>query len=211
MAGTLADMLTEIQADTERTKAAEVTAMRSKINAAITHYQKTRFWFNESRSVTFNTVASQAEYTFATIGTEFYKIDGVFVTVSAQDIREMERVDYVDLERLYGSPVTNVPTDYAYINRALRFASLPDAIYSTRITGHIKIGVPVADDTTDNEWFTEAYELIMCHAKALLYAHRWEDPNNASVMQSAAAVAYRQLRNATADKTRTGYLEVTEF
>lgn len=207
---TLAAMLTEIQADTERTSAADVTAMRSKINAAITQFQKKRFWFNESRDVSFSTVASQAEYAFETIGTEFYKIDGAYVTVSAQDVRELDRVSYVDLEEVYGS-ASGVPRGYAYINRALRLSRSPDAIYSVRLAGHIRIDPPAADDTADNEWFTEAYELIMCHAKALLYAHRWEDEVRAQTMAVAASTAYRALRGATADKTRTGYLELTEF
>lgn len=204
-------MIAEIQDDTMRPSAVETSAIRTKIAAAIDHYQKTRFWFNESRNVTFSTVASQADYPFTAIGTEFYKIDGAFVTVSAQDIREIERVDYIDLETVYVNPASNVPTRYSYINRALRISAQPASAYSIRLTGHIKIAVPATDATADNEWFTEAYELIMCRTKALLYAHRWEDAVNAQTMFVAEKEAYRQLRNATADKTRTGSLELTEF
>lgn len=203
-------MIAEILSDTER-GSSQTAAVRSKIAAAITQYQKTRFWFNESRDVTFNTVAAQAEYTFATIGTELYKIDGAYITASDQDIRELDRVSYVDLEAVFGNPTTNVPTSYAYVNRAIRLSTLPDAAYAVRLVGHIRIDPPATDDTADNEWFTEAYELIMCHAKALLYAHRWEDPVQAQTMRVAASTAYSLLRNATADKTRTGHLELTEF
>ncbi len=58
---------------------------------------------------------------------------------------------------------------------------------------------------------TEAYDLIMSRAKSELYAHRWEDPNNAALMRAAEMSALSRLQSATMDKVETGYLESTEF
>lgn len=213
MAGTLADMVLEIQNDTDRTSAANRTAMLSKISAAIRHYQPKRFWFNETRAATFNTAIGTDVYTFntatttGTIAYEFYKIDGLWVTFAAGDVREMDVEDYSDLEAAADSQTANnQPTAYGYINRALRFDYPPDAIYAVRIAGHLKLVAPASEGEIDNPWMTEAYDLIMSRAKAELYAHRWEDPANAQLMVQAEASALRALQDATVDKVRTGYI-----
>lgn len=206
-------MVAEIVADTGRSAATQQTAMISKINAAIRHYAPKRFWFNETRSATFNTVIGTDTYAFNTATTtgaiayEFFKIDGVWVTFAAGDVREMDVEDYALLEADSDSQTANnQPTAYGYINRALRFDYAPDAIYAVRIAGHLKIAAPATDGETDNPWMTEAYDLIMCRAKAELYAHKWEDPQNAALMVQAESSALRALQEATYDKERTGYV-----
>ena len=202
-------MIAEMADDMERS---DTTGYAAKINAAIRHYSPKRFWFNESRSVTFDTVASTDLYAFSTIGTEFYKIDGIYVTIAAGDVRELERVNYSYLERTASADTTTGEPDvYAYINRAIRLWRNPAGVYSTRILGHVKLAAPATDEEADNLWMTEAYDLIMCRAKAELYAHRYEDPNNAAVMQQAEASALKRLLGNTTDKVQAGYLEATEF
>jgi len=202
-------MVAEMADDMKRS---DSDAFINKINAAIRHYQPKRFWFNESRTVTFSMVADTDTYSFTTIGTEFYQIDGVFVTIATGDVREMVRANYAALEAMADSDTTSgEPSVYAYINRGLRFWSPPDDTYSARVTGHIKIAAPASGGESDNVWMTEAYDLIMSRAKAELYAHRYEDPANASVMQQAEASALRRLLSATGDKVATGYLTPTEF
>ena len=200
-------MITEIESDTERS---DTTAIGLKIDAAIRHYQSRRFWFNESRSVTFNTVASTSDYTFATIGTEFYKIDGAYLT-NGSEINELVRVDYQELEEGPSSPTTGLPTAYAYIAKTLRLYTTPDDIYAVRLTGHVKLAGPATDEEAENAWMVEAYDLIMARAKAELYAHRWEDPTNAALMRVAEADYLRDLLGMTHDKVAPGYLEATEF
>ncbi len=202
-------MIAEIESDTERS---DTTAIGKKIDAAIRHYQPRRLWFNESRTVTFNTVAGTDFYTFATIGTEFYRVDSAQVTISAGDVRFLDRRNYVDLEFTANNNTDQgEPEEYAYIAKGIRLWRNPDAIYSTRLTGHVKIAAPATNEEADNVWMTEAYDLIMSRAKAELYAHRWEDPANAAVMQQAERSALMRLQSAAMDKTETGYLESTEF
>jgi hypothetical protein len=206
---TKAIMIAEIESDTERS---DSTAIGLKIDAAIRQYQPRRFFFNESRSVTFNTVAGTDLYTFATIGTEFYRVDSVQVTIGTDDVRHLDRMNYLDLAAMADNNTDQgEPEAYAYINKAIRLWRNPDAVYSTRLTGHVKLAAPASTSEADNLWMTEAYDLIMSRAKAELYAHRWEDPNSAVLMQQAEMSALRRLQSATMDKTETGYLEATEF
>lgn len=205
---TQALMIAEIQSDTERTSATEATAIRLKIGSAIRTYEKRRFWFNESRDVTFATVAGTASYDFTTIGTEFYSLDGVFLT-NGDHVTELDRVDYTRLEG--ADTQQGVSSVYAYVNRALRIWQAPADAYTVRLTGHIKIDAPASDEEADNVWMTEAYDLIMAHTKAELYAHRWEDPNNAAIQQAIVREKLRDLTFATHDKVTPGNLELTEF
>lgn len=203
-------MIAEMADDMERSDPAAFT---SKIDAAIRQYQAKRFWFNETRSVTFSLTASTDTYSFATIGTEFYRVDGVFLTVAADDVRELDRWDYARMmeELADENTSTDVPCAFAYIDRALRFWRSPDDAYSVRLLGHAKLAAPSTDDEANNLWMVEAYDLIMCRAKAELYAHRYEDPMNAQVMRVAEKEALDRLLGATEDKTAPGYLQGTEF
>jgi hypothetical protein len=211
---TKAGMASQIQSDMGRTNAAAITAIGYAQDTAIRFYQKKRLWFNESRSITFSTVASTDTYTFntetttGTIGAQFYKIDGIWVTVSSTDVREIDIVDYTDLETDADQNTnTDVPEEAAYINRGLRFWPNPAAIYTIRIAGHLKLAAPATDGEADNPWMTEAYDLIMARTKRELYTHRWEDPQNATLMAQAEVEALNLLIGATSDKVRTGYIQ----
>jgi hypothetical protein len=209
---TRAIMIAEIESDTERS---DTTAITSKINAAIRHYQPRRLFFNESRSITFNTVASTDTYRFGAgleITTEFYRIDGAWITIAAEDVRELERRNYADLEGTADNNTdTGEPSDYAFINKAIRLWRNPGAIYSVRLMGHIKVAAPASDAEASNAWMVEGYDLIMSRAKAELYAHRWEDPGNAQLMRVAEMDALSRLQSASMDMVENGYLESTEF
>lgn len=206
---TLADMLAEMADDMERT---ETDAFRKKVVAAIRQYQPKRFFFNESRDTTFSTVATTDFYTWADIGAEFYKIDGVFVTDTGGNILPMAVDDYRSLETLIDTTASNnIPTVFAYIAGGLRLYPVPDQVYLVRVTGHEKIAAPAEDGEEDNPWMTEAYDLIMSRAKAELYAHRYEDPANAAIMRTAEEDAYLRLNAASGKKTGTGYFLPTQF
>lgn len=215
---TLATMIDEIQDDTLRTSSDDETAIRTKITAAIRHYQPKRFWFNESRAVTFSTVSGTDLYRFGAgleITTEFYRIDGVYVVEGGRQ-HGIRSVDYSDLETLIETtPQQGRPFQRAFINKALRFYPCPDAIYTVRATGHVKLAAPASDAEADNAWMTEAYDLIMSRAKAELYVHRWSDDTQANALLPLAVAAEKEafsaLKDATGAKIGTGQLVPTDF
>lgn len=211
---TRATMKSEIADDMERDVTADGARILSAISSAIKFYQPRRFYFNESRSVTFSTVAGTDTYNFGSgsdITTEFYRIDACVITEGANNHIVSPR-DYTEFETLIDAGATqNRPHNYAYINRALRFYPVPDAVYTVRLTGHIKAAEPAADDTASNVWFTEAYELIRCRAKSYLYAHVFPDQGMAAIMRVAEGDALAALNMATYDRAGTGQIVPTQF
>src|SRR3990172_2383955 len=103
---TQAALIAEILSDTER-GTGETAAIRNKIASAIRHYSPTRFWFNESRDATFNTVIDQSDYAFGTdITPEFYTIDGLFMT-EGSNVYDLRHADYRSLEILLDANTTS--------------------------------------------------------------------------------------------------------
>lgn len=204
-------MLDEIDDDTDR-QGTDDTAIGTAIDQAIRHYQPQRFWFNETRTATFNTVASTDAYTWATIGTEFYTIDRAVITIGSGDVRTLDPVSFTDQEEYADEDTTTgEPSEYAITPTGLRLWRSPDDAYAVRLLGHVKLAGPATAAEADNKWMTEAYDLIKCRAKAELYAHRWEDPNGASLMRAAELDALARLRAAHHGRAAQGFLTATEF
>lgn len=206
---TLAAMIADIEEDLERS---DTAAIRGKIAEAIRFYQPKFFWFNESRNVEFATVIHQSDYDFITsITTEFYTIDGAFLTEGG-NILDMRKTDYRALEILLDANSTSAqPIAFAYVARGLRLYPRPNAVYPARLTGHIKIAVPLADDAAGNEWMTEAFDLIKARAKALLYATRYRDTDGAAIERVVEADALSNLQSTTASKVGTGEIRPTRL
>jgi hypothetical protein len=206
-------MITEMQSDMGRTNAAATLAMQNKIGAAVRYYQNNRFWFNEGQSAVLSTVIGTNSYSYTTVGTEFYKVDSVMVTTANADPAELDFLDPVQLQALLNENPTDTgqPFNWSFYNQAFWFYPSPDNIYAIEILGHIKIAAPVDDTTDGNVWMGNAYDLIMCHAKAELYAHRWEDPANAAIMAKAESMWLTSMQDETADKMRSGFVQATDF
>lgn len=208
---TRAAMKAEILSDLRRPSSFG-TNVNTAITAAVVNYQPKRFYFNESRSITFPTVAGTDTYSFTTIGTEFYRVDGVFVLENNHYLT-IKQSDYLDLELLIDatSPTQGRPTRWAYINKAIRVYPVPDIAYTVRLDGHVKVAAPATDDEADNAWMVEAYELIKCRAKRYLGAHVLGDLNLVALMTAAENEALVPLRSATTDRVTTGQLIPTQF
>lgn len=208
-------MVGRIQDETRRTDSAFEAIIVEHINDAITHYQKTRFYFNESRSVTFSTVADQSVYTFSgaspDITTPFYRIDMAVLEESTTD-HILTRRDYEGLEWLIdGSTTSNRPYNYAYVNQSIVLYPPPDAEYTIRLTGHVKLDAPAAGGTTNNDWMTEAFDLIRSRALWSLNQRVIHDPGKAAVFRADEIEARSALMGATADKVALGCIEPTTF
>lgn len=205
---TLAAMIDEIEDDLERS---DTDAIRTKIQAAIRIIQSERFYFNESRDTTFNTAAGTQDYTASDVGEEFYDIDGIYLTYGSS-ILDVDPVDYRVIELLRGTTNTQgVPTKYAYIDGSLAFYPNPDAVYEVRVTGHLKKAAPAADDTADNVWMTDGYDLIKARAKVKLFAERYRDTEGAAIERAVEQDARDELNRKTNAKTGTGTMRSTKF
>lgn len=181
------------------------------INDAITHYQSTRFYFTETRTAGFSTVAGQYLYT-STDSTDIplmYEFDDVQITVAGNAL-SLNREDATVIEELINVGTSGDPFQWAWANQGILLYPIPAAVRSVRLIGGIKKAAPT-DDTAGNVWMTEGFELIRSHAKLLLAAHTIRDAALAQVMSDAAAGAKARLERETSSKRATGTLTATAF
>ena len=141
------------------------------ISTAIKAYQDVRFWFNETRSFTFATVADQDIYTSsddADIG-NIQKIDYLTVDVGSYSYTLVQRSpEWFD----GGSDTSsNIPGYFSFFDESIRLYPTPASAYTVRIACVEKVAAPSTDSESGNAWMVQAEALIRCRAKAELYKH----------------------------------------
>ena len=210
---TLTDLKATIADDLARPDLA--TQIAAAITEAITHYATTRFYFNETRTTTFDTVAAQSTYDVdddANIPL-WLEIDQMYVTDSGGSVFPLgQQSDIVDLQWLLGNgAASGRPHSWAYYDQSFVFYPIPDDVYTITPIGHIEIAEPASDSEASNKWMTEAYELIRCRAKAYLFAHVIHQAEEAGLAQQAEQQALDRLLSKTARKTGVGRIYSSEF
>ena len=195
--------------------------LSSQIDNAIEHAigerQDERFFFNETNSTSFDTVANQATYATSDDADIplFYEVDGLVLEDSDGNRFDLgEPIDPVRMQLLQASAAaaTGQPYEYAYFDESFVFDPVPDAVYTIYPVGHIEIAIPAADDA-GNPWMTQrgAFWLIHADAKAYLYAHVIKDTEQAAVMVDAAQGAVAKLRSRTSRKKASGTITPTSW
>jgi hypothetical protein len=182
------------------------------INDAIAHHASTRFYFTETRTATFTTVAGQSYYSAADDPDipNMYEIDDAQITI-AGNTYPLDRDDATVLEALINSGTARGdPLSYAWADQGYLLYPVPNAVRTIRLLGGIKKAAPT-DDTPGNVWMTEGFELIRCHAKLLLAVHVIRDPALAQLMSDAAQGAKARLERETSSKRATGQIMATAF
>ena len=107
--------------------------------------------------------------------------------------------------------------DKAWIDQELSFYTVPNAPRTIRLVGALKKAAPASDGETGNVWMTEAFELIRCHAKGLLYSHVIKSAESTALMLGQdgegglAGLARVRLERETSAKRSTGVLTATVF
>lgn len=208
---TLATLKAAIASDLKRTDLTGEIA--TAITSAINFYQVNRFYFNESRSSTFATVAAQSRYTEADDADipKFVRIDALFLE-DGSNTYEQYRADPVEMEFMLGSSASSGrPSTYAYFDQSFWLHPIPDDVYTVRPMGVIKKDAPATDDEADNVWMTDAYELIRCRAKFLLAVHTLIDLSLIDRMSRMEALELNRLRTETGAKVGRGRIMPTEF
>lgn len=182
------------------------TQIADAINTAIGAYQEQRFFFNESRDLTFTTVASQEFYSSsddADIGL-IKKIDYVKIYLDDQphvlEVEDPARMEWLS----QNGTQTGEPLYYCFYQRKFRLYPIPEDAYTVRIGGQIKLAAPASDDEADNPWMIEAERLIRSRAKYELALHVLRDTKLAEEMASAVQEAEAQLRRDTNAQTQQG-------
>lgn len=183
------------------------------ITDAIERYQSERMWFNESRDVTFSTVASQEYYTSSDheLIPNIYTIDYVVMTVGGS-VHSLTRSIPEQIEALSDNGAqTGEPSSYAYFQKKIRLYPVPDQVYTVRVAGHVKVAAPASDDEADNVWMTDAERLIRARAKYNIALDVMRDQGIAQSQAAAVNEAFEQLKGRTNRQVGTGIISATCF
>ncbi len=189
---TLADMKSRIADEIFREDL--TSAIAREITSGISFYQRTRFWFNETRTITFDTVADRAFYTAADHADipNLIEIDYIQISQSGWPYSLCEATpETVDVWS--GMPSNGVPTTFSYFEQQLRLYPTPNGVYPMQIAALRRYPAPASDDEADNHWMTDAEELIRSRAKRNIYLHSLMDQGMAAVMRSAEDEALASL------------------
>lgn len=208
---TLTIMKARIQDELARSDLTSQIALA--ITDAIERYQPERMWFNESRDVTFSTVASQEYYTSADNATipDIYAIDYVMMTVGGT-INELSRYTPPQIESLSDNGTqTGEPYAYAYFQKKIRLHPVPTQVYTVRVAGHVKIAAPASDSEANNVWMTDAERLIRARAKYNIALDVLRDQGIAAAMAASVTEAFDQMKGRTNRQVGTGIIAPTCF
>jgi hypothetical protein len=182
------------------------------INDAILTHERERFWFNESRDLTFSTVADQRIYTVADGAwiPNVIKIDNLFVTVGGQN-RRMCESDPSELELLSDSSGSSgAPYEWAYFDNSIQLYPIPDQVYTVRALAHYRLDALAADNES-NAWTTEAEQLIRHAARLLIANDVTGDTEERSRMADAVTYDLGVLRAETSRRKASGTIKPTQF
>lgn len=186
--------------------------IKDAINTAIEFYASERFWFNQTRAVTFNTVAGQRAYGIAAEDDieNMSRIDAVLQTQNSS-IVEIGRISPLDMDLLHTPNSQDArPSCWAWIGDEIHFWPTPDAVYATRMIG-VKRYAVLAGDNDENPWLTYAANLIRYAAKRILYADIIRDTDQAGIAAMAEEFERNRLGIETLARMPRGKIQATQF
>lgn len=206
---TFADMTSRIADDINRSDL--TTQIGLAINRAIDFYaKKYRFWFNEA-TATFNTVASQVNYTSTdTSITRIREIDFVKITINSSNTYELRPVTYMELQRDYSNTtITGQPMEYAYYKENFYLYDPPDAAYTITVS-YVKDYADLSG-SQDNDFTTNAEDLIEARASWWVYTRLVKDYDAAAIAKQEEKEALESLIKETNRVKATGRTVATCF
>lgn len=208
---TLATLKADIADDFARSDL--TSSIAEAITRAIEYYQPVRFWFNETRGETWNTVAGQSRYSSvdAPAIPKFVTLDAMFITVAGQK----RQLCYVTPEEFElqddNSASQGEPYCYTYYDITFGLYPVPGDVYTVRPIGHILRDVPASDGETNNVWMTHAYQLIRSRASADVWARKIRNTDMAVLNSQAETNELDRLMSETSRRIATGRIQATTF
>lgn len=206
MAGTFIDMVSRIATELRRSNM--TTEIKFAINDAIAEAAKARFYFNEMRGVTFNTVIGQEYYSdqgLVEIDTLYYVQGGTRYNLYPENNLEADM-------RADGNQVSGQLTSYSRQGQSLRLYPLPTAILPIYADGYGKLAPwPLTADADANEWMVSGERLVRAKAKAILLKDVLRDYGEATALEAIAGDYEATLAGETNQRFSTGTLRPTQW
>ncbi|MFM9850134.1 MAG: hypothetical protein ACKVP3_23630 [Hyphomicrobiaceae bacterium] len=186
----------DLSTATEFRVLSSVSDIHDAILSAIEMYQHKRFYFNESRTITFLTTALQARYgeNDDTDIARIIKFDYVTATVAGEPY-ELTPMAPNEAEVAVSSGINRgQPEFYSYYGQEIVLAPIPvDDDWAIRVGAVISQPAPASDSEANNVWMTKAERLIRATAKMELYLHVIKDIEAANTQKAIADDALARL------------------
>lgn len=182
------------------------------IKGAIRALESERYWFNDSRDLTFSCVVDQTEYTEGNVA---LVIKPEFLTLELDNGQE-RHLTYCRPNTLSwlleGDPSSGEPTSWTWFGIGFRLSPPPDDTYTIRVTGFAKYAA-LSVDTDTNDWITEGkgYDLVRARAKWILSTDITKDDAEATRAAAAEEVARTTALNKTGLRYGRGMVTPRQF
>jgi hypothetical protein len=211
---TLGEMKTHIADDLDDTSSTYATQIGRAITRSIEHLKKTRFAFNESRTITITTVIGQSDYSTddaANALSDIIKVDGMFLTDTGNQVTPISPITPQQMQVLLdNSASTGEPYNYTFYANAIRIYPLPDAAYTITVMAWYRLSAPSSDGSS-NAWTNEAYDLVKARALYYLASNTLRDADLATMARIAETEAEEALVREMNARNGTGYFTPTCF
>lgn len=212
---TLAALMADIADDVDDTTGEYTNQIRSAILGAIRYCERTSYYFNQTRDVTFPTVQGQEWYGAADaadiptlVDIQYAYLEGP--TVERRTLRRMQNVDIEEISPT--SAEMGEPYCWAYFNQQIRVYPIPgDNQYTIRLQVAPYRLAPLTEDDQENAWLTEAYDMIKARAKYILAKNTLKDVDVAVESLNGFNDQELALAAETSRRMSTGQIRATCF
>lgn len=212
---TLADLSSAIADDIDDTTGEYGAAITKAVQAAQRYCERSTYYFNETRDVTFVTVNGQQWYDSsdnANIPT-LIRIEAVWSEDSNGQRLLISRDTPASLEYLADNSATaGRPFLWTYFDQKIRLYPIPGAdVYTIRLQLGLYRLAPLAAPTDTNAWLAEAYDLIKARSKYILCKDTLKDPSLAAEALNDWRDQDEALAGETASRAGSGKIRPTSF
>lgn len=212
---TYANLQADIADDLDDTTGEYANQIKKAILGAIRYCERNIYYFNETRDITFPTVNGREWYSAtdnANIPT-LVNIAGVWSEDSAGSRSIIQETTPQELELLSDNAASRgEPYAYTYFGQRIRLYPVPnDAVYTIRLqVGPYRL-TPLVNDTDENAWLNEAYDMIKARAKYIIYKNTLKDAALAAEALNDYNDQETALKSETTSRNATGYIQATDF
>lgn len=205
---TYGGILDDIETETRLPRATFGAKMELCVQEAIDEYAKVRFWWNQSFTETFPTVASQENYGAAANAKIPYAVefDSVKIAIGSADKRILTKESWQAIEDInHDGASTGQPSHYAYYGQQIRLYPIPTDVWTVTMAGLFLLTRLSADGDT-NGWVTrgQGERLIRCRASALFYGTHLRLSSRAAEFQAMANAEFDLLTASLSRRQATG-------
>jgi hypothetical protein len=212
---TFSDLMFVIFDEIDDTTEEYSSQVQNAILGAIRFCEREQYYFNETRDVTFDTVAGQQWYdgtansNIPTLG----RIVEAYLELPSGERRTMRRVTPEEVELLSDNSASRgEPYCWTYFGQRLRIYPIPsDTVYTIRLQlGPYRLA-KISDTSDSNAWVVEAFDMIKARAKYILQKDILKDAALATEALNDYNDQHDALKAETSRRNSSGFIRVTCF